>query len=821
MGTREAGLFRFPKEKTLPIVHALPGAKINCLLAAGDSNLWIGTDDGLIRWDGSEFTAESHIAFKDTQVLSLAMDRDANLWVGTDSRGLLRLNSHGVARMNESGGPRAEAVTALFEDREGNLWIGSAAGLERLRDSAFVNYSFPKGLAAEGNSPIFVDADNRLWLPPASGGLWWAKDGQEGKIAAAGLDRDVVYSIAGRRGDLWLGRRRGGLTRLRYENGAFTAKSYTQANGLAQNSVFSVYESRDGTVWAGTLSAGVSKLTAAGFTTYTVADGLASNTVSSVLETRDGTTWFATPTGLSALFQGHWRTYTAKDGLPSTNVNCLFEDSHGGLWAGTAAGLAFAASQSFRAAPGGSLSLHEQVLGIAEDTFGWLWISTPSRVLRVKRDKLIGRELADGDIREFGPADGLRGIEGVNRRPSVVTDPLGRIWFSLNRGVSSVDPSRLARNSAPAIVHIQTVLADNLPIPLGASVRIPGGSKRITLGFIGLSLSSPERVRFRYQLESYDRGWSNPSATPEATYTNLSPGTYRFRLIASNPDGIWSKQEASLELRVDAMFWQTWWFFACAVFISILAVVAVYRLRLDQMTKRLNIRFDERLAERTRLARELHDTLLQTIQGSKMLADDGLDDPSNPARVYHALERVSTFLSQASQEGRAALTSLRSFATEHNDLAEAFERAGEDYDFKKSLTFVLTVVGEARDVNPVVRDEVYRIGLEAMRNACLHSRGARLEVELNYRRDLIVHIRDNGIGVDPDLLANGKQGHFGIMGMRERAERIGAQLRWKSTPTGTDVQLTVPGFLAFRGENKQPGLLTRLIRLLTPALPRK
>ncbi len=292
--------------------------------------------------------------------------------------------------------------------------------------------------------------------------------------------------------------------------------------------------------------------------------------------------------------------------MPSENVNSLFEDSSGVLWVGTAAGLAFRGSDGFQLPAGAPASLREQVLGLAEDQNGSLWIATSNHVLRVKRDKLVRGALADGDLREYGLADGLRGVEGVKRHRSVVADPLGRIWFSMNRGLSVVEPARLTSSSAPAIVQIQTISADGRPMDLRRPVKIPASRQRLTLGYAGLSLSVPERVRFRYSLEGFDRGWSEPIAAREAIYTNLGPGSYRFHVIASNADGVWNSAEATIGFEIEPVFWQTQWFRLNVALACILATLALYRFRVRQVARRLNVRFEERLAERTRIAQELH-----------------------------------------------------------------------------------------------------------------------------------------------------------------------------------------------------------------------
>jgi len=808
VGTRDDGISRLGA-RTLSIRKGLPDPKVNCLLANGDRDLWIGTDNGIARWNGSEVTAAGIPAsLHHFHALTMARDRDANIWVGTNSIGLLRFNSHGVASLNEDDSVAREAVTAVFEDREGNLWIGSANGLERLRDSTFVSYSAPEGLPTGGSNPVFVDSENRMWFPPVAGGLWWVKDGRHGRVRSAGLDRDVVYSIDGKDNELWLGRQRGGLTRLRSEGSAFTAKTYTQADGLAQNSVYSVYRSRDGSVWAGTLSGGVSKLSGGRFTTYTIADGLASNTVASILEASDGAMWFATPSGLNALSQGRWQTYTVASGLPSENVNCLLEDSTGVLWVGTTAGLAFRDSAGFRVPAQVPASLHEQILGLAIDRFGWLWMATSSHVLRVNREKLLRGALVEGDLREYGLADGLRGVEGVKRHQSVIADSLGRVWFSLNRGISSVDPARLTSSSDPAIVHVQTISADesamDLGLDRGGSVHIPGGRKRITFGYVGLSLSVPERVRFRYRLDGFDHAWGEPVATREAVYTNLPPGSYSFRVIASNPDGIWSSNEAAVRFEVDPLFWQSWWFRASVVLGCAIAVLALYRFRLHQMTRQLRVKFEERLAERTRIAQELHDTLLQGFLSASMQVHVASDQLAPDSPVKPILTRALQLMGEVNEEGRNAVRGLRSTQSASLDLEHAFSRIQGEL-LADQVAFRVIVDGERKPLHPVLRDEVYRIGREALVNAFRHAQAKSIEIELRYSSShLRLLVRDDGRGIDPQLLSSGLEGHWGLVGMRERADRIGARLHvFSNRMAGTEIELSVPSHVAFLEQSRR------------------
>jgi ligand-binding sensor domain-containing protein/signal transduction histidine kinase len=813
IGTRDAGLFQLQDGQISAAPLGTPDRKINCLLAAGEE-LWIGTDNGVALWNGSTGREGVAHSLEHVQALSMTTDRESNVWIGTGA-GLVRVNPSGGVSTNEPGPLTREAITAVFEDRERNLWVGTAGAVRRLRDSVFVTYSGIDGLPSERIGPVFAGDDSRTWFAPADGGLYWLEEGQVHPLQVAGLNGDVVYSIAGAKDDLWLGRQRSGLTHLHASARGWASESYTQANGLAQNSVYSVYRTRDGTVWAGTLSGGVSKLKGGKFTTYTIANGLASNTIASILEDAAGTIWFATPTGLSALSKDRWQAFTVRDGLPSENINCLLEDSGGRLWMGTAAGLAYFLSGRIRRAPA-LPALHEQIFGLAEDRNGFLWVATSNHILRVNREHLIAKTIGDGDVREYGVADGLRGVEGIKRHRSVTADPLGRIWISTNRGLSVVDPARLSSSLAPALVHIQNISADGNAIDLGNPARVPGGRKRITIGFTGLNLTVPERVQFKFKLDGFDSGWIGPVTRREATYTNLSPRTYRFHVIACNLDGVWNGAEAVAEFEILPVFWQRWWFQLSAVLACVLAVLLLYRLRLHQLTDQMNVRFEERLGERTRIAQELHDTLLQGFLSASMQLHVVADRLPEESPAKDSLGRILQLMGRVTEEGRNAVQGLRSPRSGSLDLEQALSRIQEEFTLETKTGFRVIVDGRPRPLHPVLRDEVYRISREALVNAFLHSQAKAIEVELEYgSNQLRILVRDDGRGIDPKVLQTGRDGHWGLQGMRERAENIGARLHvWSGAMAGTEVQLSVPGKIAF--EDHDSNEIFRWISRLYP-----
>lgn len=797
MGTRDVGLL-YTNEGTISFLRKeLPDTKINSLLVL-DRELWIGTDHGVVRWNGHEIdTAGLPDSLNDAQILALTKDRQSNVWIGT-SKGLMRLNANGATSLEESGDASLAPVNAIFEDREGNLWIGSRGGTQRLRDSSFLTYSASRDLSAQETGTVYVDTEGRRWFAPSSGGLHWEKGQQVGDVKNDGLDRDVVYSLIGNKDELWIGRQRGGLTHLKFNGGNFTTETYTHAQGLVQNSIYSVHLSRDGSVWAGSLGDGVTRLKDGKFTTYTMADGLASNSISSIAEGTDGTMWFASARGLSSFSQGRWKIYGGVDGLPPGRMNCLFEDSNGALWIGTDNGIAIYRSGLIQIPGNVPNALSEPVMGIAGDRNGYLWVSTSNHVLRVSRDKLLAGGIDDGDIREFGIADGLRSVEGVKRDRTVIVDPSGLIWFSTYGGLSVVDPAQVENYSVPGLVHVEGVVSDGTALDLQAPVRVQG-ARRITFSYAGLSFSIPERIRYRYKLDGYDQNWSEPVVSREATYTNLVPNSYRFRVMATNSAGLWNGVESTIPVEVQPFFWQTWWFRFAGVLAIGLTMLFLYRLRLHQLTQRMDLRFEERLAERTRIAQDLHDTLLQGFLSASMQLHVAAEQIPTASPAKPLVGRVLELMRQIIEEGRTTLRGLRSTTGGSRDLAESFSGIQGELASGESIDYRVTVEGPSRPLHPVIRDEIYHIGREALVNAFRHSGAATIEVELEYGlKQLRVLVRDDGRGIDPQVLRSGREGHWGIPGMRERAEEIGARLRlWSRPRGGTEVELSIPGQIAY------------------------
>jgi signal transduction histidine kinase len=352
------------------------------------------------------------------------------------------------------------------------------------------------------------------------------------------------------------------------------------------------------------------------------------------------------------------------------------------------------------------------------------------------------------------------------------------------------------------------VSADGKEFALDHKLRLPPNTREVQIDYSGLSFLIPEQVRFRYLLHGHDKKWVDAGARRQAFYNDLSPGRYVFQVTACNNDGLWNEQGAAIVFDIAPAWYQTILFRLLAVFLGTVLAVAAYFLRLSRYAASLKIRFDERLEERTRLARDLHDTLLQTIQGSKLVADNARENMDNPQTTVRALDRLSEWLERAISEGREALEALRSTAAESDSLTAALRQAVDDCAFNLDLKATISTHGMDRELHPIARDEIYRISYEAIRNACAHSGATKIDIDLHYkRRSLQLDIHDNGRGIDPTFQQAGKTGHFGLTGMRERALSLGGTLNILSTVNvGTTVSLRLPGNAVYLNRVWRPHL---------------
>jgi len=511
----------------------------------------------------------------------------------------------------------------------------------------------------------------------------------------------------------------------------------------------------------------------------------------------------------------HVKKWSGADGPQVTNSQVMAERG-GHLWIGGERGLSLFRNNRFQALLADKPDALVAISGIVETSAGDLWLNAEPGMVHISAAE-VDRAIADPAYRMhceyFDVLDGLKGKDSRFRPiPTLVEGTDGRLWFLTVGGIFQIDPNHLLRKTTPLSVIIRSVDSDNQTHEGAGRVAFAAGTTSVQIRYTAPNLSVPERIRFRYKLEGADHDWQDVGTRRQAFYTNLRPGHYRFRVTARNDDGVWNNVGDSVDFTIEPAWDQTNWFLSLCIAFGILSIWILYRLRVWQAERAMAARFDERLSERTRMARELHDTFLQTIQGSKFVVDDGLEDPSDPLKMHRALGQVSGWLDQAIAEGRAALNSLRSSTTLKNELGPALRRAAESGVVPDGMSISVSVIGDVRELHPIVRDELYRIGQEAIQNAKTHSHGSVLGIDLTYGQDLTIHIRDNGVGIDTRHAMSGRDGHHGLQGMRERAARIQGRLTvLSSAESGTDISVIVPGSVGFL--HPETGILSNLRKL--------
>jgi signal transduction histidine kinase/streptogramin lyase len=747
-------------------------------------------------FDGS--TVRSHALF---------VDRQRTLWVGTDSKGLYHVHDGHADHYERSDGLSGNDIASMYEDREGNLWVVTDRGIDMFHDTSVVTFSTTEGLVGAAVNSVLALRDGTVWV-----GTDMALNIIDGNVIR---QMDMRHSLPGQSvaglfedsaGRLWVGV---GNTVMTYEHGRFSPMSGADGWPLARAGTVSAFaEDRNGDVWvlmiaevadhhyllrirdrrvvedipvdaiisrahflatdpqegvwiAGILGEFARVRNGKADVVVRLESGEGPVTGYSLSVDSDGSILFATNRGLYRWQPGRMSRLDSRNSLPCPGIYRAMRDDEGSFWLYARCGLLRIAASDWAA-----------------------WLKSPDNKVPV-------------DI--FDLHEGAQPSSSWRNQPMASRGPDGRLWFASILYVQMIDPRRTYSNTFPPPVRIEAIVADGKNYSTDRPARLPPLRRQLQIDYTGLSFKFPLKVLFRYKLEGQDADWHDAGVRRQALYNDLRPGDYRFRVVARNDAGVWNEAGATLDFSIAPAWFQTRSFSAAMVIGLLLTATALYRIRVRQIATSMKARFDERLAERTRVARDIHDTLLQTVQGSKLVADHALKDASDHGQLVRAMEQVAVWLAQANEEGRAALNSLRGCSTsEPNDLADAFRRALDECRVRANMEVSLSVLGDGMDLHPVVLDEIYRIGYEAIGNAGRHSMGTAVNVRLEYAGDLTLRIRDDGVGVDPAVLEKGKDGHFGLRGMRERAERIGGRFAIETAPrSGTAVTLVVPGRVAY------------------------
>ena len=758
-------------------------------------------------------------------------DRDGGLWIGALGGGLTHVHQGQVDQFSESDGLSSNTVEGVFQDREGNIWVGTHSGLDRFRELPVTPATLRQGFSSLYVMAVLASRDGSIWLRTVDGVNHWTDghvaayrefpdpsnetrfpmpppvndDAQGNSLGSAGgslyedergrvwlstvrsvgyLDHSRFHPVRGvpggrvnaitgdLKGNLWLAHETQGLFHLVNEH-VVDQISWARLGHSDHADALAVDPSTGG-LWLGFFRGGIEFVKDGQIrTTYAVPEGLAEGRINDLRVGRDGALWVAAEGGVTRLKAGRMTMLASQDGLPCSETHWTMEDDAGDLW-----------------------------------------LSMPCGLVRIARTELDawagpadGKQHLQSTIRftVFDGSDGVRSrAEAGGFSPHVAKATDGRLWFLPLDGLSVIDPRQIPLNKRPPAVHIEQVTADRTNYDASASVdghmRLPALIRDLEIDYTALSLVAPEKSRFRIKLDGWDRDWQDVGNRRQAFYNNLPPRSYRFRVIASNNSGVWNETGDTLEFSIAPAYYQMASFRVAIVIGLAVLLWSAYQYRARQLAHEFDGRLQERVNERTRIARDLHDTLLQSFHGL-LFRFQAATNKLPASSVKQEFERAIDQAAQAITEGRDAVQNLRTSPALTADLAQALSTLGDELaaaqvdDVNARLPVVdVVVVGTPRTIHPILRDDIYRIAGEALRNAFRHARAHRIEVEIQYDDEqLQIRAGDDGVGIDPAVHDQVRPGHFGLSGMRERAELAGGRLEvWSEVGLGTEVELTIP-----------------------------
>jgi signal transduction histidine kinase/ligand-binding sensor domain-containing protein len=771
---------------------ALKGFIVTAMVTDRNGHFWLGGSNGVIeRWpDGRMRRFSTQDGLPDAFVRSLWIDRDGNVWAGTNL-GLARLSGDRWVTLNDGDSSR-DLVRCLFEDREGDLWVGSNSGLTRFRDTMFVAYGKSEGLPSDEPNAVFQDHRGRIWVGFHDSGLMLLSGGERRVFTIRdGLPNNEIFSIhEASDGDLLIGAR-GGMVRMH----AGTFRTFVPRDPLARINVFDAIEDSGGRIWMATPGGLIEKT---GDRTRIVIPGapvLSNSTVTLCFDGAGGL-WAGTyGKGLWHIQGDTVRQYTISDGLSSDQIRSLHPDPDGTLWIGTfGGGLDALRGGRFRHYTEANGLLSDNVADVMDDGES-LWLSTTRGICRVSKRQL--REFDDGrrttlEPTNYGIEDGLRSAQCSPSYPiggGGYRTADGRLWFTTNRGLAVYNPGAHKQTALPPVVHIAELSVDGRPVDLTPDGRLGPNAGRIQIRYTAIHLAAPEEVRYSYRMEGLDRDWVHAGTRRAINYTTLGHGQYRFVVRAELSGG--QTGEASYAFTILPQFYETAWFRLLAVLLLAASAWAVYRLRVRQIRSR----FALVLEERARLAREIHDTLAQGFVGISSQLDAVamcMPDEGSAARRY--LDLARRMARHSLTEARRSVMDLRASVLEGQDLAAALSSGARLWTAGAGVDVDIEVSGTPSELPQDYEQHLLRIAQEAVTNALKHSAATKILIKLHMEaRKLYLRIVDNGRGFEQDGVFASLGGHFGLIGMRERAERLGGELTLASEPgQGTEVEVRVP-----------------------------
>jgi ligand-binding sensor domain-containing protein len=764
----------------------LPGRdsenRVKSIVETQDGTIWVGTVGGLDRLVAGKFEPVPQI--KGT-VRTLRQTSDGTLWIGSIGHGLYRYVNGAFSRLTSANLLPSNTILSIFEDAEQQVWAGTQEGMVRLSKTPVSVLPLP----GDSDSDIgTISADNNGTIWAVSSSVFAIRDGVARPYKFPGLPDVPIRNIfRDRSGNLWIGTDGSGV----YEVIHGSIIHYTAPSRLTNNFARAFLQSRDGAMWIAT-DEGVSRIAGADTQNYQVRNGLAYFSTRALVEDKHGDIWIGTDHGLSHLHAGAFVHDVATDALAQEKVWSILEDGHGALWFGTR-------SHGLFRYENGKITMFTTAQGLAtnsiyqllDDRRGSLWLSGPTTISSFPLPAQ-GPEKAETHLKvnvyEL-PYDTVPAQMYGGRQPAGCVARDGGLWFASSRGAVRVLPQP-APHVAPPRALLTGIKADGRELPLASSLVFPASLSRLEISFAPLLLRSQEDVRFRYRLERFDQDWIYAGTNRVASYTNLPAGKYQFRVVAFEVNNPAAVSEASFGLQKKPHFYGTWWFVSLCLLAAALLILVIYQSRI----RSLRLRFKAVLEERNRLAREMHDTVIQGCTSiSALLEAISSLRRENLALQENLLDHARMQVRSTIDEARQAVWNLRhkedSVADLGSSAAAIAARTSEEF----GIAVDCTEEGRPFSVRGSLARELLMVIREAVYNGALHGHPRRIQIKLVYTRDeLDSFVHDDGCGFDPRARRTEGAQHYGIEGMRERVERMGGRISIVSTPEwGTTVSFSV------------------------------
>lgn len=826
------GLYLYSGKVLVPV---LENVYVNRISQAADGHLYIVTSDGLIEVAGKNripaTVTAKQLGVQPDQVFEVHQGSDGTVWYGTHAG--IRRQSNGLVSSLTPSHVGNTATNHIYEDPQGHIWVGTGIGLYLVTGDRLENLD-----TLDLPRSIYVTESGDVWLGTNGNGLWHYKPRAIRVYTRKdGLPNDQPMALLARPdGQLFVGSNCGFSI---FDGKRF--RKYFEKDGLTNTCVWSLAQDSKDNVWIGTYGGGLFKFTNGHFTQFSKADGLPDTVVTKILVAHDDSLWIATPNGVSHMQGKKFHNYGRAEGLSSDHVLDIHEDKADTIWIASPQGIDHLVKERFQrldltlATGDGSPSRFVEdgrsnlyiagaryglsrlvngqlktifdnlnVNGMIELPDSQLWCSSRYGIYRLPVESITKRLTSPEsplDYRWINTSDGLLSSQTSVGSPNIVRTADGKVWVATVKGLAELDVTKWPKATQNPIIFIPGITIEGIDVPVGQSLTLSPGAHRTEITMAAVDLDAPDTIRMQYRLEGVDSRWQNTTASRAAVYTTIPPGTHRFLVRSTNSDGVWGKSDFAYDVQQQAFLYERLWFRLLLVGMALFAISALYLFRVNILVNQARLVLEERMRERERIARDLHDTFFQGIQGLLLRFNTGTTHlrQDEPARAIfeEALQQSDGVM----LEGRELVLDLRSPTRDTYDLSEALAEVALSLRKLGNVTFRSICNGSIQALHPIVFEEAYRIGKEALTNGFRHAEASEMETEINFdRNEFRLRIRDNGIGLDRTTLGDGfREGHWGLPGMRERAAKIGGRLEiWSRTGLGTEIELRIPASVAYR-----------------------